>query len=261
MKISYMLKASISIFLFLCISLSSYSFRLDNISFNQRVDSEDGGYRESYIINNSLRKERYKINILPGNDNDGSKFVEVYPKVITVDPKGKGIVKIYMKTPTNLPQGEYYFKLQFKPIIIPTLAKNETGKINGTSNINIAPVVEMKGYVGEVDFSESIKIEDIQIKKNKNGKGIILMGNMSNDSFAGIDFGIEYYGSNNYFYGSVTMDDLAANTKTKKFEVVLENIQNPNDLKQIILYRTPSNKREIIKKLDVSKFNVVKTSN
>lgn len=250
MKISYMLKASISIFLFLCISLSSYSFRLDNIYYNQRIDGEDGGYREFYIVNQYLQKQRYKINILPGNDNDGSKFVEVYPKVITVDPKGKGTVKVFMKAPKGTKIGEYKFNLQFQPINIPTLAKNKDGLTTGTANINIAPVIELKGYVGDVDFSKVLDFKDLKIEYKEN-KGVVVTGKISNNSHAGIDFGAEAYGKNEFFYGSDHVGHILGNTKDKDVTLVFPTIKKESDLKKILFYRTPSDTREVLKEINI----------
>lgn len=245
-------KKIIIIMLFVLSSISSYAFRLDNIVFNQRIDGPNGGYRESYLVNEALGKVRYKISVLPGNKRDGSKYVQVYPKILTVDPQSTGIVKIYAKAPSNIEKGEYDFKLQFKPIVIPTLAKMKDGKVSGSTNMNISPIVDMKGYVGEVDFAKAIRFEDIKVNKNPNGKGIILTAKISNDSFAGIDFGAEAYGSNNFFFGSVYVDDLGANAQNKEIKLIFPGIKGPKELKKITLYRTPSNNREIIKEIEIN---------
>ncbi|WP_101474371.1 hypothetical protein [Fusobacterium sp.] len=238
--------------LFVLSSISSYAFRLDNIIFNQRIDGPDGGYRESYIVNDSLEKVRYKISVLPGNEKDGSKYVQVYPRVITVEPKSKGVVKIYAKAPSSIEKGEYHFKLQFKPIVIPTLAKAKDGKITGTANIQISPIIDMKGYAGEIDFKNVIKFEDIKVENNLNGKGIIVTGKLSNDSFAGIDFGAEAYGFNDFFYGAAYIGNVEKETKNKFIKLSFSQIKKPSDLKKIIFYRTPSNKREIIKEITIN---------
>lgn len=244
-------KKSILLFLFSIIYINAFSFRLDNIVFNQRMDVAEGGYRELYLSNSSLTKKRYKINILKGNKNDGSSFVQVYPKVITVMPKSKGTIKVFAKALPNTKQGEYDFRLQFKPISIPTIAKESQGKIEGTSNVSIAPIIEMKGYVGNIDFEKELTFKNISIMKGD--KGIVVKGELSNNAFAGIDFGAEAYGVNNFFYGSVYVDDLPKNIKNKKIELKFPMIENPKDLKKIVFYRTPSNTREVIKEISLEK--------
>lgn len=245
-------KKSILIVIFILFSLNSYSFRLQNIYFNQRIDGENGGYREFYIVNDHLTRQRYRINILSGNLNDGAKFVEVYPKVITVEPQSKGTVKVFVKMPKESREGEYDFNLQFQPINIPTLARNKEGVATGTSNIGISPVIELKGYVGDVDFNKVLKIDDLKIEE-VNDKGIIVTGKLSNDSYASIDFGAEAYGKDEFLYGSSYVGNIPGNTKNKEIKLVFPMIKRSKDLKKILFYRTPSNTREVIKEIDFIK--------
>lgn len=231
------------------ISVESYSFKLQNIYFNQRMDGENGGYREFYIINDYLTRQRYKINVLQGSAEDGSEFVEVYPRVITVYPQSKGVVKVFAKTLSNTKQKEYNFKLQFQPINIPTLAKNKDGMTMGTSNIGIAPIIELKGYMGNINFEQVLKLENIKVIKDAKNKGVFLKGVLSNDSYASIDFGVEAYGNNNFLYGSSYIGEIQGYTKNKEIQLSFPMIENPKDLKKIIFYRTPSNIREVIKEI------------
>ncbi|MGL5277735.1 MAG: hypothetical protein ACRC8M_01460 [Cetobacterium sp.] len=245
-------KKKILISLFGLLSLNSYSFELQNIYFNQRMDGADGGYREFYIKNKYLTKQRYKINILPGSLKDASKFIEIYPKVITIEPQSKGTIKVFAKTPKDVKKQEYDFKLQFQPVNIPTLAKRKEGIISGTSNISIAPIIELNGYVGDINFNEALKFENIQVMKDSH-KGIIVKGNLSNNSYASLDFGAEAYGTNEFLYGSSYIGNIPANTKNKEIELKFPMIKNPKDLKEIIFYRTPSNTREVVKRIKIDK--------
>lgn len=243
----------IFIFVFLLNNISSYSFILEDIDFNQRMDTLEGGYRELNIINNNLVKQRYKINVLPSKINDGSKFVQVYPKVITIEPKSKGLVKVFGKAPATTTKGEYRFNLQFQPINIPTLAKAREGMTVGNTNIRVAPIVEMRGYVGEIDFEKAIKFENIIIEKNLKNEGIILKGQLSNNSYASIDFGVEAYGSNDFFYGSAQVVNLLGNTKNKDIQFQFPMITDKKSLKKIIFYRSLSEEIENIKEIEINK--------
>lgn len=243
-------KKNILICLFTFISLDSYSFRLQNIYFNQRMDGENGGYREFYITNEHLTRQRYKVNVLSGTSNNGANFVEVYPKVVTINPQSKETVKVFAKVPQNTKNGEYDFKLQFQPINIPTLAKNKEGVTAGTSNIGVAPVVELKGYVGDVNFDEALKFKNIKIEEIVD-KGITVSGVLSNDSYASIDFGAEAYGNDNFLYGSSYVGNISGNTKDKKIKLSFPMIRKAKDLKKIVFYRTPSNTREVIKEINL----------
>ena len=241
----------ILISLFILVYSISYSFRLQNIDFNQRMDTSDGGYREFYIKNDNLARQRYKINLLSGDKNDGSKFIEIYPKVITIDANSRGIVKVFAKAPKTTPKGEYNFKLQFQPINIPTLAKQKDGMAAGTSNIGIAPIIDLKGYVGEPNFKENIQLNNIVVLKNTKGKGIVVKGDLSNNSHASLDFAAEAYGNGEFLYGTAHVGNVLKNTKSKQIQLVFPMIKDPKDLKKIALYRTPSNVREVIKVIDI----------
>ncbi|WP_297597273.1 hypothetical protein [uncultured Cetobacterium sp.] len=243
-------KNSIFIILFILNFLKAYSFRLDNLSFNERIDTNEGGYREFYLTNDSLIRKRYKMNVISGSKNDGAKYVEVFPKVITINPKSKGIVKVFVKAPKETPKGEYDFKLQFQPINIPTLAQNTQGKIEGTSHIMVAPILQMQAYVGEVDFTKHLKLENIKVLNNENG-GISVKSLLSNTSYASIDFGAEAYGKNNFLYESVYVADLPGNTKNLEVTLHFPKIKNTRDLRKIIFYRTPSNTRKVIKEIEI----------
>lgn len=65
------------------------------------MDGENGGYREFYIINEYSTRQRYKVNIVSGTSNDGANFTEVYPKVVTINPRSKETVKLFAKVPQN----------------------------------------------------------------------------------------------------------------------------------------------------------------
>ena len=246
-------KNSIFIALFSLVSLDTYSFELENIYFNQRMDGENGGYREFYLKNNYLAKQRYKVNVLPGTLNSGAKFIEIYPKVLTVEPKSKGVLKVFANAPKDEKPQVYDFKLQFQPIDIPTLAKSKEGRVTGASNVRIAPVIELKGYTGEVDFSKVLRLEKIKIEKSSTNKGIVLSGELSNNSYATIDFGAEAYGSNEFFYGSAYVGNIPGNTKDKIIQLSFPMIKEIDDLKKIKFYRTPSNTREVIKEIELKK--------
>lgn len=242
--------------MFLMFNYIGYGFRLDGIHFNQRMDGKEGGYREFYLINDTKMKQRYRVKVLPSEKNNASEYIQIYPKVITLEPKEKGIVKVFANAPNELPKKEYFFKLQFIPVTIPTLAKAKEGAIAGTSNVSIAPVVEMKGYVGEIDFSKALSLENIRIgkaEKTKDGKdgGIIVKVLIKNSSHAGIEMGAEAYLKNDFFVGADYIGEIKANEQGKEIVMKFKNIKSEKELKKIVLYRTPSYVREVLKEIDI----------
>lgn len=239
-------------FMFFLINMLGYAFKLDGIDFNQRMDGKDGGYRELQLINNTNERQRYKINILQGSKNDGSKFITVYPKVVTVEPQSKSPIKVFAKAPSNIEKGLYDFQLEFRPVGIPTLAKAKEGVITGVSNVNIAPVVEMYGYVGEVNFQDVLRFENINFLKESNGKGMKIEGNISNDSYAVIEFGVLAYGKDDYLLGGRYVDTIG-NIQNKKVSVAIEGIKSSKDVEKLVLYRSINGGIEILKTIPIVK--------
>lgn len=241
------MKKNIILTLFLLMVTMSYAFRLDGISYNQRIDGSEGGYSEMTLRNDSLKKARYKIQV----SGEISKYIEVYPKVITIEPKSSGTIKVFGKAPSTLPKKEYIFTMIFQPITIPTMVKSEKNQIAGSATIGIAPAIDMKAYIGEVDFNKALRFENIKIIEDKK-HGVIVTGELSNTSYATIDFGIEAYGKNSYLYGAEFIGDVIGNTSRRKIRLNYPNIKRAEDLKKLVFYRVPVNEREIIKEIEVN---------
>lgn len=234
------------LFCFFILNALAYGFRLDGIDFNQRMDGKDGGYREFRLVNDTKEKQRYRIKVLKGDKNDGSNYIEVFPTVITIEPKSDAVFKLFAKAPSNIKKGLYSFNLEFKPIAIPTLAKAKEGVITGVSNVNIAPVVEMYGYVGDIDFQKELKIENIKIKKLDKENGVNLECKVINTSHAVVEFGILIYGKNNYLLDSKFVTTLG-DGKSIDVNINFPNIKNINDIEKLVLYREGNGKVEKLK--------------
>lgn len=245
------IKIGIMMLLFTLFSTFAYAFKLDSIDYNQRMDKDGGGYKEFKITNNSTAKQRYKIEVLKGIENDGSKFVEVFPKVITIEPKSSSRFKVFSNAPATAEKGLYDFQLNFKPVVIPTLTKGKEGVISGQSSINLAPVVQMYGYVGEINFQEALSFEDIVIEKNSNGEGIVLKGKLFNNSYAFIEMGIELFGAGDTLLTGKYLTTMGENRKGKEIVEVFEKIKNPKDVKKIVFYRTIADEFETLKVVEL----------
>lgn len=161
-------KIYLGIFFILTI-VTSYAMSIGPIYFNQRIDGS-GGYQEYEIDNSSFSTKRYKIQVTPESNNKDlmkkmEKWVEVYPKILTIPPKSTGKVKVLIKSPSNTKPGEYKFILAPIPIIIPTLeSKNGDSKL-ATIGIQ-APLnfsMALNGYVGNLgDIYKEVKIEKLK---------------------------------------------------------------------------------------------------
>ncbi|MGL5459788.1 MAG: hypothetical protein ACRDBY_09255, partial [Cetobacterium sp.] len=83
------------------ITPASFVYNLDGLGLTQDVT----------FYNTKTRRERIRISFKPyGTDSDEKylgKWATVFPKIITVGPDEKKIVKFSIEPPSGLPKGEY----------------------------------------------------------------------------------------------------------------------------------------------------------
>lgn len=153
-------------------SVTSFSMSIGPIYFNQRIDGA-GGYQEYEIDNPSFSTKRYKIQVIPETTDKKlqksmEKWIEVYPKVLTIPPKSSGKVKVLIKSSANTKPGEYEFVLSPTPITIPTLEDKKTDSKLSTIGIT-APLhfsMVLNGYVGNLgDIYKDVVIEKLADKE------------------------------------------------------------------------------------------------
>lgn len=235
---------NIIIMLFILILTTTFSLDINTTLFDQRIDNDEG-YKEIIFKNKSTENVRYKIKIFKSDEEikDMSSWVEVSPRVLNVQPLNKKVLKIFAKAPKGVEKGEYSFKLQIEPIVIPTVSEAEKGKIKGSSTISFVPIIEMFGYVGDPDFEKNIDIENINLEKVN--KEYILTGTLVNKSYAGKNIGFNFIGENNFVVDGRWVGRLSPNFK--------ENISVKigNKFKEISIYDAETNKE--IKRVPISK--------
>lgn len=231
------------ILLFIAISISAFGFRLQGITFNKSLEN---GYKEYKVYNDTLKKTRYKIQILPAGDVDVTESIEVFPKIITIEPQGEAIFKLFGTGKQKLENKEYPFVLTFDQIVIPTLTKGEEGKLSGVSEMSLTPSITMKGHGGIIDYSQSLELLNISFGENEEGK-IVFKGGLQNNSHGDIELGILFESRNGRGIDSSTLGTISANS-TKELEIVLDNFRSEKDIKKIKLYDDEFNTmKEIIR--------------
>ncbi|MGL5904175.1 MAG: hypothetical protein ACRCZO_15950, partial [Cetobacterium sp.] len=113
------------IFNLLCFLLTQISFAYINISptsFDKNIGK--GAYQEFTLYNNTSIPVRYRIEPqkMSGKDvGDMSEWIEVYPKVITIDPANEKMFKVYIKSKGKPLDGDYGAFLNIKQISAPKL--------------------------------------------------------------------------------------------------------------------------------------------
>lgn len=224
---------SILVFFFLLKTIS-FSFLIDSIDFDEEVGGN--GYREYKIYNQSMYKAIYKVKISGIGDIDVTKDMSVYPNILSLDPNGYGVLKIYGGRSTDLPTGEYSFKLTFTPIVIPELKKGKADKITGGSTIGLVPEIIMTAHVGNPKREESLDIENIQFYTNKNKKLVCKM-DVVNNSHASLTLGAQFKDKERNKADSRRLGRVSGNSR-ETFEVEINNFSDGNDIAYIELYNT-----------------------
>ena len=183
-----------NIILFFIFTINLFAFKLSPDHFDKRIDGK-GSSEEITFWNDSNESVRYKIYVEKVDDGspDMSKWVEVYPKVLTIKPKSTGKVRVFAKAPTTAKEPEYQFFLGARTIAIP---KNEGGGTQLSMPINLK--MRMYGYNGDIKPLVNLKNhefikDDSQLKfkgtlvnsteKASSKVQVILVGNNKRESF------------------------------------------------------------------------------
>jgi P pilus assembly chaperone PapD len=183
-----------NLFLFLFFSINIFAFKLSPDYFDKRIDGK-GSSEEITFWNDSNESVRYKIYVEKVDDGspDMSKWVEVYPKILTIKPKSTGKVRVFAKAPSTAKEPEYQFYLGARTIAIP---KNEGGGTQLAMPINLK--MRMYGYNGDIKplinlknqqfFKEGnqLKFKGTLINKTEKASSkvqVLLIGNNKRESF------------------------------------------------------------------------------
>lgn len=225
----------ICLLLTMLISLVKITFALDmnTTLFDQRIDT--GGYREIIFKNNSTQKVRYKFFVKEGDTKkDMSKWVKLYPKVMTIPPLQEKTLKLYAQSPKDAEKGEYSFNLQVAPVVVPTISK-DNGKISGSMNIAISPIIAMSGYVGDPEFEKNLSLKDIKFKKIENSKEkeIEVTATIENKSNVSLNVGLKFLNSAGLMVDGSWIGRI--NDKAT-FKAIIKRFNKPEDVKKIVIY-------------------------
>jgi P pilus assembly chaperone PapD len=208
----------------------SFAFKLSPDCFDKRIDGR-GSSEEITFWNDSMNTVRYKIYIDKGDTkSDMSKWVEIYPKVLTIKPKSSGKVRVFAQAPAGAPKGEYNFYLGARSMAIP-LTEEKSTQLALPINLKI----KMYGYNG--DFTPTVDLKNYQFT-NKNGK-LHFKGTLVNSTEnVSIKSQVVLVGSKN--------KEMFTTGRIRKgsfnFDIPLDDFKNPKDIKEILLIDEMSNK-------------------
>lgn len=149
-------------------SISSYSMLLHPIGYDKVIDEEGVAYGEFYLKNTSKELGRFKVEIKPtGKENDISKYISVYPNLLTIDGLTEESFKVYVEDDGSIKDGENNFILSIRAISIPDIEKIEGKKTKQNMAFQVAMNVEMFAYKGEYNKPLTIKQSNFEEKSGK----------------------------------------------------------------------------------------------
>lgn len=221
---------------FLLASLNAFAFKIDGIDFDQQIDGQ--GYKEYKVYNDSLSKSRYKVKITngPKEKENMSSLIQVYPQVLSIEPQSYAVLKLFGDSKRRLEPREYNFNLEFTPVIVPTIKKNSNKKtLSGSSSVRLAPVLTMSGYGGKIDWSKTLDIKAVNLKKSATGKGLVGTVTVENKAHSGLALGLKFYDEYKNKLDSYAIGRIPKNS-TRTVEVKIDNFNDPKEIKKIDFY-------------------------
>lgn len=158
-----------------------------------------GAYQEFTFHNGTNIPFRYKITPVAMNDKkdikDMSKWVEIYPKIVTVNPTESKKFKIYIKADKNAEDGDYGTFLNIRQMSAPKL-KGQEENLGAGMVIMVNLNMGIYGYVGD----EKPKIEVVNpIIYQKNGKSYLKM-KLANKTNRLVRIKVDIEGKKDYIY-------------------------------------------------------------
>lgn len=221
---------------FIVTTVSFAYINMSPTSFDKNI--KNGGYQEFTLYNNTTIPIRYRIEPMKmekKNVGDMSQWIDVYPKVVTINPADEQIFKVYIKSPSNANEGDYGAFLNIKQISAPKL-KDKQDEIAAGMIVMINLNMGLYGYVSTQDLTLDASTPKLFTQNEK----VYLSLELTNKSNRLGRVKIEAKESSNRFYpiGEIR---LMANEK-----VILNNeikeLKNKKNIREIIITDVENNK-------------------
>lgn len=235
-------------FLFFMIWVCSFSYiNISPTTLDKNI--KVGAYQEFTFYNDTTIPFRYKITpvAMTGNKlvKDMSKWVEVYPKIVTVNPTESKKFKVYIKADKNAEAGDYGTFLNIRQMSAPKLKGEEEDQNIGAGMVIMVNLnMGIYGYVG--DKEPKIETTEPNVYK-KDGKSFLKM-KLNNKTNRLIRVKVEAEGNKNYFY--TVGETRAFKGQTLTFDHEIKSLGN-NKVNKIVI--TDVETRKVIKEIKIKK--------
>lgn len=129
-------------------NLFALSFSIAPTEFDISLDKNQ--LNEAYIMNNTfspLRIEIYKEDVKGYEDKSITEDIIIFPKIISIRPGGKQLVRFKVKPNPSREKGVYRSLLVFResPNNVKTISKNENGNFETKLNFITEIAIGVKG--------------------------------------------------------------------------------------------------------------------
>ena len=129
-------------------NLFALSFSIAPTEFDISLDTNQ--LHEAYIMNNTfspLRIEIYKEDVKGYEDKSITEDIIIFPKIISIRPGGKQLVRFKVKPNPSREKGVYRSLLVFResPNNVKTISKNENGNFETKLNFITEIAIGVKG--------------------------------------------------------------------------------------------------------------------
>ena len=241
----FLKKLFLKFLLFTAVSLSASAYiNLSPTTLDKNIKA--GAYEEFTLYNDTTIPFRYKITPVAMTENkkvmDMSKWIEVYPKIVTVRPTESKKFKVYVKADKGALEGDYGAFLNIRQMSAPKL-KGETDENLGAGmvimlNINMG----IYGYVGD----EVPKIEVIEPSVYKKGEKSFLKMKVKNKTNRLVKMEVQVEGKKGHFFSVgkarafkgetlVFDNEIARIEKTKARKVIIKDTETEKIIEEIKL--------------------------
>lgn len=213
--------------LFVIFSINSFSFGFKPLNFDKRIDSNNS-YQEFFIRNDSNKLLKYQI--IPYStekENDISKYVKVYPRVLNVNPMSTGSFKVFVEDRKKITDGEKSFMLEVKSLKVPNLNQLKQHETNSSVDFKVSLNLEMYAYKGDV--GEEFTLEEQSFYKAEDGKKH-WKALIKNDTGRGYEIGVAFLDRANSIFGLENLGRLF-NHSTAKVDIEI-----PKEAKYLVFW-------------------------
>lgn len=136
---------------------------------------------EITLLNNTTKPMRIEsfIETAPGYEkSDLNESIKLYPKLVSIKPGGKQVVRFRIKPKGNMKDGEYKSYVVFKEIPLKEKDKGEIGKVGAQIKMLTELGISVYGYYG--DIIKDVKVENLAVNYNKKNSSLLVK--MDSDS-------------------------------------------------------------------------------